>query len=233
MAVTPADILSLPIHYLRETIAASANFRTWVSAADVAGARLRIHYNQVIVAMAKATITSGAIASIAVPEGGTGYTAAPDVAVKGDGSGGRATAAVSGGSVSSITVTNGGSDYTDENTEIVVDLPTHPFAVIMWADNWARVMEAAGDRNHFIQEGDLLLVLRASVSESHDEADALFTFTNSVGAIIEDMEALAGTAGYLNITGMSFEEQPQRPLEDEIDTLSDFYRTVLRIQFSS
>lgn len=54
----------------------------------------------------------GAVTSIAVTDGGTGYTSAPTVDITGDGTGAAATAVLSPtGEVISITVTNGGTGY--------------------------------------------------------------------------------------------------------------------------
>ena|GEM_PF-430558 len=61
---------------------------------------------------ATATVTSGAVTSVAVNTGGSGYTSAPEVFITGVGTGATATATVSGGAVTGITVTNGGSGYT-------------------------------------------------------------------------------------------------------------------------
>lgn len=43
MSVTPADIISLPLKYLRDTIAASATFQSWVGAANAAAALAYVH----------------------------------------------------------------------------------------------------------------------------------------------------------------------------------------------
>lgn len=54
----------------------------------------------------------GAVLSVAVTAGGTGYTTAPAVAFTGGGTGATATATVSGGVVTAVTVTNPGFNYT-------------------------------------------------------------------------------------------------------------------------
>ncbi len=68
-------------------------------------------------ATASATVTSGAIASIAVVLSGYNYTSAPTVQITDtSGSGATATASISGGAVSGITVTAGGSSYSSTPT---------------------------------------------------------------------------------------------------------------------
>lgn len=47
MATTPTGRLSLPLHYLRLTLADSATWRAWFSAADQAASLARIHYIRV------------------------------------------------------------------------------------------------------------------------------------------------------------------------------------------
>jgi hypothetical protein len=68
-------------------------------------------------ATASATVSGGAIASIAVVLSGYNYTSAPTVQITDStGTGATATASISGGSVSSITVTAGGSGYSSTPT---------------------------------------------------------------------------------------------------------------------
>jgi hypothetical protein len=62
-------------------------------------------------ALAYATTENGAVTSITVTNGGTGYLAPPKINIIGDGAGATAEATVSGGTVTGITVTNGGSGY--------------------------------------------------------------------------------------------------------------------------
>ena len=55
---------------------------------------------------------SAEVRTIAVTNGGSGYTSAPTVAISGSsGSGATATATIAGGKVTAVTVTNGGSNY--------------------------------------------------------------------------------------------------------------------------
>lgn len=60
-----------------------------------------------------AVLTAGAVTSIVLNNGGTGFSSAPTVVISGGGgSGATATASTSGGAVTGFTVTNGGSGYT-------------------------------------------------------------------------------------------------------------------------
>lgn len=159
MAVEPTGLFSLPIHYLRLTIAGSETFQAWVGAEDAAGALDSVH----IVALR------------------SGFTL--------------------------------------------------PFAVIDWTKSFTRTKLAGGVRNHFEQAGDLALIFRAAVDSEHSDAEAAYTFLNEVGAIVEEIEELAGQAAYLNINGIYLEDGPYRPGEDEEQTSGDYYEIVFRIGF--
>lgn len=67
--------------------------------------------------------TGGAVTSITLGAGGSGYTTAPGVVITGGGgSGATATATISGGAVTGFVVTNGGSGYTSAPTVTVATL---------------------------------------------------------------------------------------------------------------
>lgn len=62
-------------------------------------------------ATATATVGSGGVTSVAVVDGGNGYSTAPAVTFAGPGSGAAATATIVGGKVTSISVTTAGTGY--------------------------------------------------------------------------------------------------------------------------
>lgn len=63
-------------------------------------------------ATATVNLSGGHVASIAITDGGTGYTSAPGVTIAGGGgTGATANATVIGGAVTGITITNGGNNY--------------------------------------------------------------------------------------------------------------------------
>jgi sugar lactone lactonase YvrE len=73
-------------------------------------------------ATATATVTNGAVKTIAVTSGGSGYITAPTVTITGAGTGATATATISNGSVATITVTGAGSGYT--TATVTISAPT-------------------------------------------------------------------------------------------------------------
>lgn len=224
MAVSPSGIISLPLSYLRTSISASTNFQTWTGTADAAAALSRIHIVEVIPAKGTATITSGAVASIAVTVAGTGYTSAPTVTITGDGASATATASVSGGAVTTFTVGAGGTGYT--YAKVNLTRPTMPLAIVDWAD-WNYSQDDGG--GGFTARGSLVVAFRASISSSHDAADAAYTFINYCGLVLKDIAALADTAGYLDIRSIRKLRGPHRPLENEVQQLGDFYEAAYTI----
>ena len=86
-------------------------------------------------ATATATVTSGFVTSIAVVNGGSGYTAPPTIAITGGGgAGATATANVSGGAVTSITVNNPGSGYTNQPA-VFIAAPSPSFSYVTYWSN--------------------------------------------------------------------------------------------------
>ncbi len=229
--VVPTGMISLPLNYLEETIAASAAFQAWVGANNSAEAKDSIHPVSVGTGAGTPSLSGGALASITLADAGGGYTVAPTVTVVGDGTGATATATLSGAGVASFAVTAGGAGYT--HVEIQVGGPTRPFCLIDWAANFKRSALAGGMRTFFEGEGDLVMLFRADVDSSQDEETAAWAFLNVIGAIIEDMEELAGTAGYLDIMGIERIRGPHRPEEDEVKTAGDFYEVVYGVTWSA
>lgn len=106
-----------------------------------------------------------------------------------------------------------------------------PFAVVDWARSYSRRRDAGGTRNHFQATGSLSLLFRAQITEA-DAGDAAYDFLNKVGAVLADMEGLAGTAGYLDVEEIRLVEGPERPEEDEVKALGyDFYQARFEVEF--
>lgn len=78
-------------------------------------------------ATATASISSGAVSSISVTAGGTGYSMNPTVTITGGGgTGAIATSVISNGVVTGITVVSGGSGYTGAPTVTLAAPPSSP-----------------------------------------------------------------------------------------------------------
>jgi len=156
--VTASGGISLPLKYMKDTIAASSNFQTWVSAASAAAALAYIH---VVVAP-------------------SGYTL--------------------------------------------------PCAVVEWEAgmHWPKV--SGGQQNFFDQSGKITVLFQEAIVQSTEE-NAAFAFTNTLGAIVDDIQAIAGQATYLNIDDIVL-ETIARPDEDERQTVgTDFYQSMMTFSF--
>jgi len=78
-------------------------------------------------ATATVTRSTTTVGSIAVTDGGEGYSSAPTVTISGgDGSGATATATISGGRVTAITVTAAGTGYSSDPTVTIAAPATYP-----------------------------------------------------------------------------------------------------------
>lgn len=141
MAVTPTGILSLPIDYLRDLIAAVTAFQTWTGTANAAAAKARIHVN----ALNKADIV-------------------------------------------------------------------RPFGIVGTGPGTVFIppsMGAYGQHNlHLILES-------AAITTGLSHEDAVYTFLNSVGPIIEGAAELAGTPGYLVVQQIEFAKFVERSAPPE------------------
>lgn len=165
-SATPSGMMSLPLHYLRLTLAQSANFQTWCGALDANDALNYIH-------------------------------------------------------------------------PVSLDSASGNFAVVDWFDNFSRTADSGGDRNYFLQEGDLMLYFRAPIEDGDTDAEAAYKFTNQLGAILGDLETLAGTPGYLNLSRIQLSEPITRLTEDESKAsknaagalIGDYYEAIYRIEY--
>ena len=155
MPVAPTGMISLPLSYLRATLAASETFQTLAGAADAAAA----------------------LAHIKLIEG-----------------------------------------------------PPTSIAVVGLEQGFTRTASSGGARSYFEGDVGLELILRIAVADGATDADAFYTGMNTAGAIQKEMEALAGTAGYLDITAMTLKEGPARPFESERATIGDFIQCIWSVR---
>jgi len=83
-----------------------------------------------------AVLSAGAVDSVTIDDGGSGYTEAPDVEFSGGGgSGALATATITGGAVTAVTIVAGGSGYTSAPTVSFVGGTQDPQVILKWSDN--------------------------------------------------------------------------------------------------
>ena len=111
---------------------------------------------------------------------------------------------------------------------------TRPYALVSHDDLWAAEKIADGTRNLFSHNGELFLGFEADATGTDAESSAR-AFSNTVGTILDEMKALAGTPGYLNIVDIMKKTGPQRcrpDRRDEADAAEDYWLIELRVRWS-
>jgi len=94
-----------------------------------------------------------------------------------------------------------------------VDAPiATPYAVVVQGERgcWSGRRTAGGAAARFAGSGVIDVLFQADVAASLSYADAELTFTNSVGAILSEIDGVAGSNEYLNVTGMRVIWGPSR-----------------------
>ena len=139
-------------------VTAPIKIPTWATIFGDGPGKSLIQYNETLTnATATATLSSGAVASIAVSAGGAGYTTAPVVTITGDGSSATATATIVGGVVTAITVTNGGSGYSSATVTITSSTTAgHDSCVMRTSDSKNQIAPNIGN-NSAIQPQSLVV----------------------------------------------------------------------------
>lgn len=112
---------------------------------DIIHNRLRVQFKAGVglstgQATGTAVMSSGAVASVTIVTGGSGYTDTPKVVFSdgGGGTGAYATAILTAGVVTGITIVAGGSGYLSTPTVTFVGGTQDPQAMLQWSDNRMR-----------------------------------------------------------------------------------------------
>ncbi len=66
---------------------------------------------------------------------------------------------------------------------------------------------------------------------SLSEEDAVYTYLNSVGPVMSDMEQLSEQAGFLNMTEWNVRWGPERPELDAEQTLAPYYAVMIDLAY--
>jgi hypothetical protein len=94
-------------------------------------------------------------------------------------------------------------------------------------ESFARDGSEGGVHTHFEGAPRLWWVLRTTVDPTQTDAETADTHLNWLGLILADIEARAGTAGYLDLTSYQIQDGPARPTEDIRKTHGDFWQTTI------
>lgn len=108
-----------------------------------------------------------------------------------------------------------------------------PFALIDFPDdgesfNSSRIAETA-----YQDSGRLVMMLEAEVPDALAKrpADAKIWFLNQVGAILTEMMAYSGDAGYLTVHTFRILRGPERSRDDVLSAEGDFFQVLLEIEW--
>lgn len=87
-----------------------------------------------------------------------------------------------------------------------------PVAMVDVGDDFNFAISAGGAANYFRDGGGIAFYLEADIAEANRDGytDAAYDFYNTVGGIVNDFDALAGTAGMLAVRNVSTKAGPFR-----------------------
>jgi len=111
------------------------------------------------------------------------------------------------------------------------DKDLRPWALIDQGSDWERTKFAA-DAARLRGGGSLLLRILADVPTEHadDAADSQFWFTNQLGVVVQEIEELAGSDAYLNVTGVNLIEL-ERADESVVNTEGDYVTALFEVSW--
>ena len=95
----------------------------------------------------------------------------------------------------------------NKNAYSLTELQTLRPHVIVWTERYGNNATAVSDCFEFSESGEFGLRFTQDVDPAiaNDPAEIQLRWENSLGTIFDDMRALAGTAGYLAITGFEWD----------------------------
>lgn len=96
---------------------------------------------------------------------------------------------------------------------------TLPHCVVRWPGGFNMVKEFGGGINLFVRDGVMDVYFEDNIPSAYQGEtnldDAALNFLNDIGAILDDLDDLAGTGTYLNVTSVSIPEGPQLAGKEE------------------
>ena len=109
--------------------------------------------------------------------------------------------------------------------------PTLPMCLLDLGDQFERSRTTILNGASFESLGQIIAYFRDVVDPGADELDATYAFTNRLGAVWRDLEALAGTPGLLGITNISLAVPPTRIEPDRRQHAGDLFEAALACTF--
>ena len=109
--------------------------------------------------------------------------------------------------------------------------PLLPLCLIDLGDQFERVRTRILNGRPFESAGQLIVYFRDLVPDGVDDIEAVYAFTNQVGAVWNDLEQLAGTRGMVGITGITLAVPPTRIEADRRQYTQDYFEIALACSF--
>ena len=230
MSLAPSGQLATPLKLFRDTLAASSTWQTLAGATSAAAALPYIHYFGLDRPLAWAAAKAYALKQFIRVEAGTDFIYECTVAGTSDASEPTwpevADETVEDNDVTwtARAVTQGRAHY----SAMIVN--SRPFAIIDLAvsESHLGAIIGVGTANDFTNRGSIDVLIEADIPAAYANSieSAGLWFANQIGAIVDELAALSGTAGYLNITGYDVKAfHHSREAEEKVE--GEFCRALL------
>ena len=188
-------------------VTAPIKLPTWATIFGDGPGKTLIQYSETQTnATATATLSGGAVASIAVSAGGAGYATAPVVTITGNGSSATATATVVAGVVTAITVTAGGSGYSTATVSITSSTTAgHDSCVMRTADSKNQISPNIGNNSAIQPQSLVVSNLCIKTTDTTHLLQDCIQIDSTLNSYFENV-AFMGT--YVNGAGLNSTDRP-------------------------
>ena len=188
-------------------VTAPIKIPTWATIFGDGPGKTIIQYNETQTnATATASLSGGAVASIAITAGGAGYATAPVVTITGNGSSATATATITNGVVTAITVTNGGSGYSSVAVSITSSTTAgHDSCVMRTSDSKNQVAPNIGTNSAIQPQSLVVSNLCIKTTDTIHLLQDCIQIDSTLNSYFENV-AFMGT--YVNGAGLNSTDRP-------------------------
>ena len=188
-------------------VTAPIKIPTWATIFGDGPGKTIIQYNETQTnATATASLSGGAVASIAITAGGAGYATSPVVTITGNGSSATATATITNGVVTAITVTNGGSGYSSVAVSITSSTTAgHDSCVMRTSDSKNQVAPNIGTNSAIQPQSLVVSNLCIKTTDTTHLLQDCIQIDSTLNSYFENV-AFMGT--YVNGAGLNSTDRP-------------------------
>jgi hypothetical protein len=109
--------------------------------------------------------------------------------------------------------------------------PPLPLCLLDLGDQFERVRARIMNGRPFESTGQIVVYFRDVVPSGVDDVDAVYAFTNQLGAVWQDLEHLAGRPGMVGITAITLAVPPTRIESDRRQYAGDYFEAALSCSF--